>query len=127
MSAFASLALKSDNAGSVTETLTPRMKEGGLATWRKSGAVYDADLVATMAVSTSNASAVVRVRQKVVVPVMDAVDTTKKIGDVIVNVEFVLPKKSTVAQRTTARNLARTMVADAVTIAATESFENIYG
>lgn len=126
MSTFASLALKSDNAGSTTETLTPRNKENGVATWRKTGSVYDADYVATMSVGTSNSSSVVRLKQKVVVPVMDPVATTTKIGELIANVEFVLPKKSTSAQRVIHRNLVRTLIADAVTIAATESFEGIY-
>lgn len=126
MSAFASLALKSDNAGSVTETLTPRSKDGQLAQWRKAGAVYDADYVVTMQVTTSSSSPVVRLRQKVVVPIMDPVATTTKIGEIIANVEFAIPKVSTSAQRVIARNLVRTLVADAVSVAATENFEGIY-
>jgi hypothetical protein len=79
-----------------------------------------------MSVASSSGSSAVRVKQKVVVPIMDTVDTTKKLGEIIANVELVLPKITTSAQRIVARNLVRSLVANAVTVAATENFEAVF-
>lgn len=126
MSAFASLSLL-NNAAVAVPFAPAAIDSQGVATWRSSNSVYDAKLRVTMSVSyPKNGSEVVRVRQRVTIPIMDTVDTTKKLGEAYASVEFVLPKRATQTQRLDLRAHVKDLVANAVTTAAVDSFESIY-
>lgn len=126
MSAFASLTLQNNAAANVVFTPSAIDKDG-VATWYGTGAVLDARPRATLKVSNpKTGSSVARVTGKVVVPVMDIVDTTKKVADVIGSFEFVLPKQATETQRLDIRKLVDTMIENAITTAAVQYVESIY-
>lgn len=73
-----------------------------------------------------NGSQVARIRQKVMVPIMDSVDASKKIAEAYVNIEAVIPKQASDTTRLDLRKLADTLLQSAVTTAAFTSFEAIY-
>jgi len=127
MSAFAALTLP--NNAAANQTFSPSgIDPKGVATWRTtSEASLDARRSATMSVTLpKNGSPVVRVKQRVTIPVMDSVDATKKIGESYANVEFVLHKQATATNRLDLRKFIEKFVADAVTTAAVTDFEGIY-
>lgn len=126
MSAFATLTLQNHAAANVV--LTPsNIDPSGVATWYGSANVLDARLRATMSVrNPKGASNVARVAGKVVVPVMDSVDPSKKVAEVLGTFEFVLPKQATETQRLDIRKLLDTMIQNAITTAAVQNVESIY-
>jgi hypothetical protein len=72
----------------------------GVAIWTIPGAVFDAEKRLSFSVRRpTKGSQVIRVQAKLVHPVMDSVDTTLKLGDILINLECVFPKRSTEAQR----------------------------
>lgn len=74
--------------------------QNGVATWVKDGAVYDANKKLSLSVKRpTKGSQVIRVTSKLVHPVMDAVDTTLKVGDILLTFEAVFPKRATQAER----------------------------
>lgn len=126
MSAFASLTLQNNAAANVVFTPSAIDKDG-VATWYSTGAVLDARPRATLKVTNpKSGSSVARVSGKVVVPVMDTVDTTKKVADIIGTFEFVLPKQATQTNRLDIRKLVDTMITNAIITAAVQDIESIY-
>lgn len=133
MSAFANLTGK-DWDGDITGatnavTYTPtQIDQNGVAIWTKEGAVYDANQRISLSVKRpTKGSQVIRVQLKLVHPVMDAVDTTLKIGECLINVEAVFPKRSTAAQREKAwGNLVFIMNEEAQVASAISAFESVY-
>jgi hypothetical protein len=73
----------------------------GVAKWYESGVdVLDARRSLSQSVKQPvKGSQVARVQLKVVVPVMDETDESLKVGDGLCNVEFVIPKRMSRAQR----------------------------
>jgi len=70
-----------------------RIDPNGVAIWTLAGASFDAEKKLSMSVRRpTKGSQVIRVQVKLVHPVMDATDTTLKIGDCLANVELVFPK-----------------------------------
>jgi len=68
----------------------------GVATWFVLGDVLDARPKFTLSVKLPKAgSQVARITAKAVLPVMDATDSSLKVGDCIGTIEFVIPKKAT--------------------------------
>lgn len=125
MTAFAALTLK--NAADADVTFGPADIESGVATWLTSDDIFDAKKRVTMAVVRPKpGGSVVRVKQKVLVPLMDAVDTAKKIGEAYASVEIVMPKTMSSTARLDLRKHVETLVSNAVTTAAVTSFEGIY-
>lgn len=127
MPAFADLTLP-DNAG-VDQTFKPnRIDSNGVASWMTvTEASLDARRTVTSSVSMpKNGSPVARVKQRVTIPVMDPVDTSKKIADAYVNVEFVLPKLASGTVRLDLRKFADKLIESAVTTAAIDNFESVY-
>jgi len=85
--------------GSVTYTPS-LIDQNGVAIWIAPGAVYDADKRFSMSVRRPvKGSQVIRAQLKLMHPVMDPVDSTLKIGENLVNVEYVFSKRSTVSER----------------------------
>lgn len=126
MTAFADLTLTDSSA--VAQTLKPVIIDStGVAKWLGTESVLDGKKSATMSMSLpKNGSPVARLRQRITIPVMDTVDTNKKIGDAYVNVEYVLPKQASLAQRLDLRAYLVDLSGEAVTTAALTNFESIY-
>lgn len=126
MSAFANLTLV--DFAAANRVFTPSsIDQAGVARYQTSDAVFDAKNAVTVQVTLpKNGGTVCRVKEKIVVPIMDAVDTTKKVSETIVSIEFVFPKNSSLVQRRDAKALAVSLLGNAVTTAAVESFESIY-
>lgn len=126
MTAFAAITLQNNAAANVVFTPS-QIDKDGVATWFAPGAVLDARPKATLKVTNPKAgSNVARVSARITVPVMDTVDTTKKVGDVIGTVEFVMPKQATETHRLDIRKLLDKMLLDATMTAAVQNIESIY-
>lgn len=126
MSAFATLSLL--NNAAAEQTFTPaNIDSSGVAKWLGTETILDGKKSATMSVALpKNGSTVVRVKQRVMIPIMDTVDTSKKIADAYVDMVFVLPKQATSTNRLDLLAYAKDFLADATTIAAVTNFESIY-
>lgn len=112
MPAIAALVLKNNAEANVT--FAPSGLTNGLATFLTNDSVFDAKRKLTTSVQLPKpGSSVSRIKFKVTVPIMDAVDATKKVAEMIINVDAVLPKSSSVAQRLDARNFTRDLLAHA--------------
>lgn len=124
MSAFATLTINDGTAG---VAFVPTSLVNNLALWRyNSGIIYETAYMVTMSVSLPSAkSKVARVKQKVVIPVFDPI-TDAKTGELVCNIEFILPRDSQNADRVKLRNFAKNLIADAVTTAAVDTFAGIY-
>lgn len=105
MVAFATVNLGDWPAATPTFTsllaYAPSQIDGsGVAKWRENASIYDAAKSLSLSVrAPSKGSQVTRIQVKLVHPVMDTVDTSLKIGECVANVELILPKRATLAQR----------------------------
>lgn len=126
MPAFASMTLK--NNANVDVIFTPgSITSDGIARWYAPGSVLDARPLATLRVQNPpKGSNVARVSGKVVVPIMDSVDTTLKVAEVLGTFEFVLPKQATETQRLDIRKLVDTMTQNAFITAGVQYIESPY-
>lgn len=126
MSAFANITLADAAAANVV--FTPQsIDSAGVARWLDSNSVFDAKRAVTMQVSLAkNGSSVNRIKQKVVVPIMDTVDTSKKVAEAIISIEAVLPKIAGESTRLDMKAFAANLLANAVSTAAFTSLESIY-
>lgn len=126
MSAFAAVTLQNNAATNVV--FNPQsIDSDGVATFLTGDAILDAKSRLTMSVSLpKNGSTVSRVKQKIVVPIMDTVDATKKVAEAYVNIEFVFPKNTSETTRLDIRKYAATLATNAITTAAVQSLEAIY-
>jgi hypothetical protein len=87
----------------------------------------DARNSASMSVSLpKNGSTVTRIKTRVVIPVMDAVDATKKIAEAYVDMVFVLPKQASETNRLDLRAFAKNFLAHAAITAAVSNYESQY-
>jgi len=126
MSAFGTLTLQNNAAANVVFN-PASIDSNGVANWYVTNSIFDARWKATMQVTLpKNGSQVARVKQRVVMPIMDTVDTTKKVGEAYAMVEFVLPKQATETNRLDLRKLIDTLLQNAVTTAAVQNLESIY-
>lgn len=126
MPAIASLTLPNATPADVVFSV-PSIDGNGLARWVKPESVLDARPVVTLSVRQAKPNSVVsRVNAKILQPVMDTVDTTKKIGENYVSMEFVFHKQSTSAQRLDLRAFAKNFLAHANMTAAVTDLEGIY-
>lgn len=126
MSAFAALVLK--NAAAADVTFNPSSIDGaGVATWLTSTSIFDAKEKVTMSVQLAkNGGAVSRIKQKVLIPIMDTVDTSSKLGEAYATIEIVIPKVSTSTHRLDLRAHLSTLLDHAVSTAAFTDLEAIY-
>lgn len=126
MSAFAALTLQNNAAANVV--FNPQSIDStGVATFVTADSVFDARKRVTMSVSLpKNGSTVIRIKQKVVVPVMDTVDAALKVGEAYVNIEAVIPKLASETIRLDIRKYADTLLQNAISTAAFQNLEAIY-
>jgi hypothetical protein len=126
MTAFAALTLP--NNAAVDQTFNPvGIDPQGVAKWLGTETILDGKKSVTMSVALpKNGSTVVRIKQRVTIPVMDAVDTTKKIAEAYADVVIVLPKQATATNRLDLRRFTEKLLENAVTTAAVSDFESIY-
>lgn len=112
MPAIAALSLKNNAEASVT--FAPNGLTNGIATFLTNDSVFDAKRKLTASVQLPKpGSSVSRVKFKMSVPIMDPVEVTKRVAEIVINVDAVLPKSSSVAQRLDARNFTRDLLAHA--------------
>lgn len=126
MSAFAALTLQNNAATNVV--FNPQsIDSAGVATFLSTDTVLDSKKRVTMSVTLpKGGSPVARVKQKIVVPIMDTVDANKKVAEAYVSIEFVLPKIASETVRLDLRKYADTLLTNAVTTAAVQGLEAIY-
>lgn len=126
MTAFAALTLK-NNAGTDVVFNPLTIDQTGVASWATSDARFDAKSIVTVSTKTPSArQPKARIKLKVTVPVMDAIDTTKKIDEIIATCEIAIPKNSDSTLRANARKHIETLLAHAVSTTFVTSFEGVY-
>lgn len=126
MPAFAAVSLPKADLTAVAFTPSS-INSQGVATYLTGDAIFDAKSRLTMSVTLpKNNGSVVRVKQKVVIPIMDTVDTTLKVGEAYASIDIVLPKTSSLVVRKDLQSYVEALIADAVTTAAVENFEAAY-
>jgi hypothetical protein len=126
MSAFAALNLL--NNAAVEQTFTPaRIDASGVALWKGSETVFDAKKSASLLVKLpANGGTKTRVSGKVTIPVMDPLDSTKKIDELIGSFEFSLPKSASETARLDLRAYVKDFINDAVVTDAVQNQNSIY-
>lgn len=126
MSAFAALSLL--NEAAVATTFNPASIDSvGVAKWLGTESILDAKKSVTMSVTLpKNGSSVARIRQRVMIPIMDTVDVNKKVAEAYADVTIVLPKLASSTNRLDLRKFADQLLINAVTTAAVSNFESIY-
>lgn len=126
MTAFAALTLT--NAAATGVVFAPQtIDPSGIARWMTGDAVFDSKSTATMSVTVPKGqSSVTRVKQKIVIPHMDTVDTSKKLAESYVNIEYVLAKRATLTNRNDLLAYTKALAAHAATAAALASFEGVF-
>jgi hypothetical protein len=129
MSAFAPIDLDDGATTPVTHTFSPSsIDPNGVARYFENdpAVTIDGRNAISLGVKLPKAGGqVARVTAKVVIPVMDG-DTLLKIGEVIGNVEFVLPKSCTEDQRANILSLTANYMADPSLVAAVTTLESVY-
>lgn len=126
MPAFAAITLLNNAAANVI--FNPQSLDAkGVATYLTGDAVFDAKMRFTHSVSLpKNGSTVSRVKQKIVVPVMDTVDPSKKVCEPYINIEYVIPKNTPESVRLDMPKYGASLASHAVTKAAVQNFESVY-
>lgn len=127
MTQLATLQLKNQAGTEVNFAVNGVNYSNNVASWAAAGASYDAKSIATFSlVPPSSKSTRARVKLKVSIPIMDAVQTTLKVDELIANVELVLPKVAVLADRQNLRAYIADFLTDAVVVNAVENFEGVY-
>jgi hypothetical protein len=126
MTAFATISLL--NNAAVEQAFTPQSIDSvGVANWLDAGTTFDSKRKVSMSVSLPrNGGTVSRIKQKVTIPVMDSIDTTKKVAEAYVIIEAVIPKLASETIRLDLRAMAKDLLNDAVSTAAYQNLEAIY-
>lgn len=125
MTAFAVLSLA--NNAAAAQSFTPANISDGVAKWMGTETILDGKKSVTMSVThPKNGSNVVRVRQRVAIPIMDAVNTSLKVAEAYADITIVLPKQATLTNRLDLRAYTQNLLANAVSTAAFTDFEAIY-
>lgn len=126
MSAFAPLSLK-DSAAVAVAFQPVSIDASGVATWLTSDSVFDAKKKVTMSMTfPKNGTSTLRIRQRVLVPVMDTVDATKKVGEGYVDISVLIPKNMSEKARKDLQALADSLLTAATTNAAFANLESVY-
>lgn len=127
MPAFANIQLKNQAASEVTYTPADIDSASGVARWLGAGSVFDARTQITSSVSYPKSSGTkVRIKGKISVPLMDTVDTTKKVDEAIASFEIALPKSMALLSRQDLRAALADFITDNVIVKAVEDFESVY-
>jgi hypothetical protein len=139
MSAIANIVLNNGEATPIAKTFSPvNIDATGVAKWsdRSNGVAIGMPAITFALKNPTKDSRVYRVTAKVTVPVLEQTSPSTATGiqpaptlayNLIANMEFVLPERSTLAQRKDLVAFARNYLANAAVItAAIENFESVY-
>jgi len=127
MSAFAVLTLKDNSAANVTFNPLTIDSSTGVATWATADAIYDAKKFVTWSSRTpSSKSSKARLKLKVTIPIMDVVDTTKKVDEAICSIEIAVPRNQALTPRLDLKAFADTLLQNAIVTAFMTTYEGIY-
>jgi len=128
MSAFAAVTLDDGQSTPAPVVFSPSTIDvNGVARYYEGSDVFDARRsISSFVRLPSKGSQVARVQLKVVTPVMDDTTPTLKVGDVMCNVEFVIPKRATAQQRADILAFAANYLADASVVSSVTNLESIY-
>lgn len=126
MTAFAALTLS--NHAAVAVPFTPQsIDSSGVAKWIDGASVFDAKKTVTQSVTLPKGkSPVSRLKQKIVMPIMDPLDATKKIGENYVNVEYVFAKQASQTDRRDLRAFLADLTGETVTVDAVDNLAGVY-
>lgn len=126
MTAFANVVLT--DSASANRTFVPAsIDQNGVARWFETASVLDARLGVSLSTRLpTKGGNVARVTGKLVIPVMDTVDTSLKVGEIIGTFEFVIPKRATTTQKHDARSLMYAFIGDANVLAAVRDQLSVY-
>lgn len=126
MPAIAALSLV--NQAAATVIFTPAtIDSAGVAKYFAPATVLDAQPGVSISLRRpKNGSNVVRAQMKITVPKMDTVDTTKKIAENYVNIEFVFSKTSSTTERLDVNAYAKALLAHATVVSMLTNVETIY-
>lgn len=126
MTAFATLTLLNNAAVAQSFNMQSIDREG-VANWMTSTeAVFDARRKASLSIKLpKNGSSVIRIKGRVLIPIMDTIDTTKKVGEAYSNVDFVIPKQANQTQRLDLRKYTAELITNAVMTACVDVFEGV--
>lgn len=139
MTAIAALTLNDGAAAPVAHTFNPvNIDQAGVARWadRSGGIALGFPVVSFAMRNPTKASRSFKITAKVVTPVLEITSPSTGTGiqpaptkayDLIANVEFVLPERSTLAERKNVLAYLKNYLANATVItAAIENFESVY-
>lgn len=138
MSAIANILLADGLATPVVHTFNPvRIDPMGVASWadRAGGIALGYPVVTFNLRPPTKASRVYKVTGKVVTPVLEVTSPSTSTGiqpaptkayDLTFNFDFILPERSTLAQRKDALAYAKNILASAVVTSAVNDFEAVY-
>lgn len=126
MPALANLVLKNQAAADVTFAPVNIQSATGVANWMGAGATLDNRTHVSSSVTLPTGKATkVRGKQKVTVPVLDPV-TGVKVDEIIINIDFAIPRVAVLADRQNARAYAASLLTNAITVAMVENYESVY-
>lgn len=126
MSAFAPVSLK-DSAAVAVVFSPANIDSSGVATWLTNNSVFDAKSKVTMSMTfPKGGTSTVRIKQRILVPVMDTVDPSKKLGEGYVDISVLIPKNMSEKQRCDLQSYADQLLTAAMTTAAFKNLESIY-
>lgn len=138
MTAIAALTINDGKATPVAHTFSPvNIDQTGVAKWadRSGGIAIGYPTVSFSMRMPNKASRMYRVTAKVVLPVLEQTSASTATGiqpaptkayDLLCNVEFVLPERSTLDQRKDVIAYAKNYIANAVLTEAVLNFESVY-
>jgi hypothetical protein len=127
MPAFAVLSLKNQAGTEVNYSPADIDPSTSVARYLGAGASFDARNQVTISTSyPKGTSTKVKIKGKIVVPIMDALDSTKKVDENIAQFEFSLSKSSPLLVRQDIRAALADFLTDNVTVTAIENFESVY-
>jgi hypothetical protein len=127
MPALAALSLKNQAGTEVVYSPGGINAATNVVTYIGAGASYDARTQVSFSVVLPRGNATrVRIRGKISVPIMDPVDTTKRVDECIGDFEFSLPKRAALLDRQNLRASLADFLTDATVVAAVENYESVY-
>lgn len=141
MTAIAALSLLDGQATPVAHTFSPVTIKDGIAWWadRSTGISVGFPTVtfsSKQPQKTANGSKNYKVTLKVTLPVLEQTSPSTGTGiqpaptkgyDLIANLEFVLPERSTLAQRKDILAYAKNLMSNALVTAGVQDFETVFG
>lgn len=129
MSTFATVSLKNQAGTEIAfnPTTVDRNSNVNVANYAAAGSIYDSrqKLSASLQLPSSKSTRA-KIKLKLVIPYMSAVDPAIKLDESIINIDFSLPKGAALLDRQNLRAYAADLLTDAMVIAMVENFEGVY-